>query len=262
MIISYKHRYVFLHCRKTAGSSIGVSLSRSLGPNDLLLSGLRETLAAGMPVPAQTRNEAIDENRKNWRLGQSLALYGLKGKDARNQATRKRIMDRYRTAWGEPTPQHAYAESLANAFPQEWAEFRKFCVVRNPWTKAVSDYFWRIKTCSTPPSFSEFISAIEQGNDLGGIVPLRYHDNWPLYTIDNQIVADDVIRFEDLVPQLTQVCTKLGIPFDGWLPKAKGNHRPKSGAKADPFSFYTPALRDTVGLLYEKEISAFNYTFG
>ena len=103
--------------------------------------------------------------------------------------------------------------------------------------------------------------AIERSDPMGDIVRVRYHNNWPLYTIDDQIVADKVIRFENLTAGLAETCAALAIPFDGWLPRAKGSHRPKSGAKADPFSFYTPELRDTVGRLYEKEITTFGYTF-
>ena len=81
------------------------------------------------------------------------------------------------------------------------------------------------------------------------------------HTIDNEIVADKVLRFESLQDDLSAACAELNIPFDGWLPRAKGSHRPKSGKRSDPRSFYTPELRDTVGELYEKEITTFGYTF-
>lgn len=262
MIISYRHRYIFLHCRKTAGSSICVSLARDLGPDDLQLSALSETLDAGIPLTSRVLRDAAAQARANRRLSTSIAMLGLRGRKTREHAIKKLVLERYRSAWDEPQPQHAYAETIARAFPEEWKTFRKFCVVRNPWTKTVSDYFWRIKNLSDPPSFAEFVGAIERGDPMGDIVRVRYHDNWPLYTIDNQVIADEVVRFENLVPGLTEACARLDIPFDGWLPRAKGNHRPKTGARADPLSFYTPELRDTVGRLYEKEIDTFGYSFG
>lgn len=261
MIISYKHRYIFLHSRKTAGSSICVSLSRELGPDDLQLSALAETQAEGIALTDRVHRDAAAQLADHPRFSQRLALWGLKGADAKKKATRKLVLKHYAEAWNETQPQHAYASTIAQAFPKEWQDFKKFCVVRNPWTKTVSDYFWRIKNETSPPSFAEFVSAIERGDTLGDIVRVRYHDNWPLYTIDNEIIADEVVRFENLVPDLTQACAALDIPFDGWLPRAKGNHRPKSGKKADPLSFYTPELRDTVGRLYEREVQAFGYEF-
>ncbi|WGW02659.1 sulfotransferase family 2 domain-containing protein [Tropicibacter oceani] len=265
MIISHKHRYIFLHCRKTAGSSISVSLARDLGPDDLMLSALSETMAEGIAIPQRVTQAARDQLKTQplfQDTSKRLALWGLGSEKARQHAIKKLALQYYRDKLDEPQPQHSYASSIAREFPREWAEYSKFCVVRNPWTKTVSDYFWRIKNSANPPDFAEFVAAIERGDSLGDIVRVRYHDNWPLYTIDNEIIADEVVRFEDLVPGLTAACARLNIPFDGWLPRAKGNHRPKSGKKADPLSFYTPELRDTVGRLYEKEIETFGYTFG
>ncbi len=264
MIISRKHGYIFLHSRKTAGSSISVSLSRDLGPDDLMLSGLLETMEAGMPIPAHMIRDARAQLRDQPLLQETrmrAAFFGLRGKAKRHYAIRKLVNRRYSEMLNEEHPQHAYAETIARAFPEDWAAFPKICVVRNPWTKMVSDYFWRTRRMPQRPTFEAFVRAIETGDDLGGYIQLRYSDNWPLYTIDNEIVADHVIRFENLMPGLAETFAALNIPFDGWLPNAKGGHRPNKGKKADPRSFYTPELRDTVGRLYEREIAAFDYRF-
>lgn len=229
-----------------------------------MLSALQETLNEGIALPAsvaQAANQKASSLNTMKRLKTRLALGGWRGHKRRDLALKKLALAHWREQLHENQPQHAYAETIARAFPEEWAAFSKFCVVRNPWTKTVSDYFWRIKNNANPPSFEEFVRAIERGDPMGDIVRVRYHDNWPLYTIDDQIVSDHVIRFEHLTAGLTETCAALKIPFDGWLPRAKGSHRPKSGANGDPFSFYTPELRDTVGRLYEKEITTFGYTF-
>lgn len=264
MIISHKHRYIFLHCRKAAGSSIAVSLARDLGPDDIMLSGILEALQEGIDPPRALRTAAADglrhlggSDRLKWRL----RLAGLQGQTWRARAMQKLAKSHYCGILGEDVPEHAHATSIAQAYGEEWTAYRKFCVVRNPWTKTVSDYFWRTKSASPPPSFAEFVQALEVGDPLGGIVRHRYHDNWPLYTIDDKVVADEVVRFENLLPDLTRVCAAFGIPFDGWLPRSKGGHRPKTGFGSDPYSFYTPEIRDTVGRLYEREISTFGYTF-
>lgn len=261
MIISHEHRYIFLHSRKTAGSSICVSLARSLGPNDLQLSGLSETFQEGIPFTTRVREEAEAWRMDRQSLPQKLLRFLPLSNEKKARNVKKYLLEKYRHELGESQPQHSYATSIQSNFPNEFKNYRKFCVVRNPWTKAVSDYFWRIKNIQSPPSFEEFIRAIEKGDSLNDIVRLRYHDNWPIYTIDDEIVADRVIRFEKLKAGVQETCTEFGIPFDGWLPNAKGGHRPKSGKKALPASFYTQELKDTVGRLYENEINAFGYTF-
>ena len=49
--------------------------------------------------------------------------------------------------------------------------------------------------------------------------------NWLIYTIDDQVAVDFVGRYEALADDLGRVCQRLNIPFDGWLPRAKGTAR-------------------------------------
>ena len=44
MIISHKHKFIFLHSRKCAGSSMEVALNKYLGPNDIQIGSWTETL--------------------------------------------------------------------------------------------------------------------------------------------------------------------------------------------------------------------------
>jgi len=36
MIISHKHKFIYIKCRKTAGTSIEMSLSKLCGPQDII----------------------------------------------------------------------------------------------------------------------------------------------------------------------------------------------------------------------------------
>jgi hypothetical protein len=157
-------------------------------------------------------------------------------------------------------PPHAPAARIAAAFPREWTSFRKLAIVRNPWDKTVSDYFWRIQGRQRPPSFRTYVEALANGAALGGIVPLAFHDNWPMYTIDDRVVADCVVRFEQLQPGLEAFFSGAGIAWDGWLPRSKGGLRP-AGAPGGYRSYYTPELEQVVGRLYRSEIEQFDYRF-
>ena len=44
MIISHKHKFIFLHSRKCAGSSMEVALNNYLGPNDIQIGSWTESL--------------------------------------------------------------------------------------------------------------------------------------------------------------------------------------------------------------------------
>lgn len=133
--------------------------------------------------------------------------------------------------------------------------------MRNPWDKTVSDYFWRIKGKDNPPDFATYVKGLAAGDDLGGIVPLEFHDNWPLHTIDGQIAADHVIRYEALTEGLHATLSAVGIDWDGWLPHAKGGTRKKATAKGGYRDQYDEESAEIVARLYAPEIAAHGYEF-
>ncbi|WP_343115686.1 hypothetical protein [Ostreiculturibacter nitratireducens] len=254
MIISREHSFIFLHNRKTAGSSISVSLSRYLGPDDLQISAIPETLSAGLPLTERVLREA---NKQAHGL---LPLFRLLGKRAYARAVARSIDHAYRPLLGRKPP-HAPAATVAAAFPEDWAACRKFCVVRNPWDKTVSDHFWRIKGIRNPPTFDAYVRALAAGDSLNGIVPIEFHSNWELYTINDTVIADHVVRFENLAEELQTVLQSLGLDWDGWLPRAKGGTRKtskRSGGYRDMYDAETAAI---VGNLYAREAETFGYTF-
>lgn len=253
MIISERHRLIVLHCRKAAGSSLCVSLARSLGSDDLQISALPETMALGIPLTPRVRRLAMRQSRH------LLPLFRLLGPRAYRRALTRAVDHAHRPLLGRKPP-HAPAGRVAEAFPRQWQGFRKLAIVRNPWDKTVSDYFWRIQGLQAPPSFAAYVEALVAGESLGGVVPLGFHDNWPMYTINDQVVADTVVRFEQLQQGLSVFFAAAEIPWDGWLPRSKGGHRPQNATR-DYRSYYTSSLRRMVGCLYAAEIEHFGYRF-
>lgn len=256
MIISHRHRLIVLHCRKAAGSSIAVSLARLLGPADLQISAIVETLAQGIPLTRRVRREAWLHSPASLFLAQGLGIR------VRGRALARAIDHAYRPLLGCKPP-HAPASRVAQAFPWEWSHYHKLAVVRNPWDKTVSDYFWRIQRLRRPPSFAAYVHALAAGNHLGGVVPLAYHNNWTMYTLDGRVVADRIVRFESLQTDLAAALRDLEVAWDGWLPRSKGGHRPAppKDAPVGYRGFYTPDLERLVGRLYQPEIEQFNYRF-
>lgn len=47
MIISHKYRFIFIHCRKVAGSAIKTTLWPHLGENDIMIGSLDEVMQRG-----------------------------------------------------------------------------------------------------------------------------------------------------------------------------------------------------------------------
>ena len=122
MIISHKHKFIFLKTTKTAGTSIEIGLSRFCGPDDVITristedEEIRNDL--GYPGPQNIR-------RYLWRRGRY--HNHMSAKDARRLVGRK-----------------------------TWNSYYKFCFERNPWDRVISYYYWK-QSKRKKRTLSEFI---------------------------------------------------------------------------------------------------------
>lgn len=252
MIISHRHKFIFLHNRKAAGSSVTVALARYLGPNDIMIGCVEDCRANGVFPPRRMVMEALRYPNSKAAIAHLPKGAFWKFVSASNKARYKKLIC--------PTPANARAVDLSHAFGSEWKEYRKFCVVRNPWTKTVSDYFWRTKKLKNPPSFLEYVTALVSSQSLGGIVP-ENHDNWETYTIDDRISVDKFIKFENLEEDFGALMSSLGLDWQRSLTNSKKNNKTKTGPQFKYGDLYKPDMVEKIHELYRKEIELFDYEF-
>ena len=62
------------------------------------------------------------------------------------------------TIFGFPSP-HPSAATVKFYFREEWEQYFKFSVVRNPWDRAVSEYYWNTRNLKMRPDFSEYVAS-------------------------------------------------------------------------------------------------------
>src|SRR5687768_13795108 len=122
MIISHKHKFIFLKTRKTAGTSLDIALSRFCGPEDVITIINSEG--------DELRNELGFPGPQN----HSIPLRHWKGKDFARVLIRRKKARYY---------EHMRAGELRYRLPKDqWTSYFKFCIERNPYDKAVSLYYW------------------------------------------------------------------------------------------------------------------------
>ena len=230
MIISHKHKFIFIKTNKTAGTSIEIALSKFCGPDDII-----------------TPNEAEDENIRHslGNRGPQHYLAPLKDYqliDVYRYIARKRKKDIYY--------RHISAKELKQSIDSDiWNNYYKFCFERNPWDRVISYYYWRLHK-KPKRTISEFIDS-ERVKDL---LDLGYGR----YTINDEIVVDRVCLFENLKQEMEYISTKLGFPEVPLLPKAKSAIRKD---KRHYREILSPQDRIKIEKLFHKEIKLFNYQY-
>lgn len=199
MIVSHQHRFVFVKTRKTAGTSIEIALAQHCGPNDII-------------TPIDDVDEQIRKNLGH--RGPQNYEFRLKSKG---------ITGIFRRLLGRDIGKHfnhAPAGLIRDRIGAEsFDSYRKFCVVRNPWDRAVSLYFWRrnrpdAERLAEGTSFADFV------RETSSEILSDAH----IFTIDGGAAVDRFVRYENLNEDLTAALSELGLPAIE-LPRAKSGTR-------------------------------------
>jgi Sulfotransferase family len=229
VIVSHRHRFVFLKTRKTAGTSVEISLSRYCGPDDVITPIVPEdeAMRAELGLGPQNYARAIPIHR--WRRRQLVQL-------ARGQ----RPSGGFRN--------HTTArEAIALLGQETWDSYSTFCFTRNPWDRAASEYFWRRhRKGKKHLTVDQLLKRWDPAQ------------NWEQYTIDGEVAVDVVGKFESLESDLRSCLETVGIEFDGWLAKAKAN----TGRRGTSYrELLEPRHVELIRERCRREIELFGYEF-
>lgn len=249
MIISHTHKFIFVHCRKVAGSSVKLKLAPLLGAEDLIIGSADEIQQAGVPL-TRAMNLALKQPvaRLYYWAGRAL---GVSSARATNIALKRAFIKDL----GD-NPPHPTALRIAAFVGHNWNTYTKFCFTRNPYERVVSDYLWRRRTTGRTFSFAQYLEALKNGDDTQGLIQAQATSNWEMMTIDDQMQMDFVGRYERLQNDFQQITERLGLGRQT-LDVASKNF----GKKSDYGTLYGPKERKIVDALFEKEIDHFSYEF-
>ncbi len=227
MIISHRHKFIFIKTNKTAGTSIEIALSKFCGGDDVI-------------TPISRDDEA---------MRRSLGYAGPQNHLA--PRSEYRVRDFANLLRGKRKPRYynhmPSCEVRALIGDEIWNSYFKFCFERNPFDRVISLYYWRNKT-EPRPSMSAFLES--------GVPLLLRRRGYDLYTIDGQIAMDRVCKFEDMDAELERIRMQLGLDEPLQLPRAK------SASRKDKRGFQellTEREMDTVRTLFSREIALFGY---
>lgn len=260
MILSHRHRFIFIKTEKTAGTSIEIALSRVCGPEDVIT---RLAHPEDRALKASLGPGCRDEQHELVPLSKYTPL------DLAQAVARRRLL-RFEN--------HSSALEVRRFVdPAVWDGYFKFCVERNPWDKVVSAYWWwrnlEAQYREDPAGFARGLGRFAPGviqtierRPVGEMTVSEFVQSgranfvrgFDLYAIDGEVAVDRVLRFERLDDEIRDVAARLGIRDLPPLPRAKSGSRP---AKAGYRDVLDDADCRKIARVFAREIAWFGYEF-
>jgi hypothetical protein len=132
-----------------------------------------------------------------------------------------------------------------------WNSYFKFCVVRNPFDKLVSAFYFLHDKSAGIAEFRDWIMRSPLKNIIWDV---------DKYKIGEQICVDYFIRYERLFEGICEVCKRLGIPTPNVsrIPRLKTGRRRKGIALRD---YYDKACLRKVENVFSFELRHFGYDY-
>ncbi|MCP4408958.1 MAG: sulfotransferase family protein [Gammaproteobacteria bacterium] len=224
LLISHAHKLIYLKTMKTASTSVELFFQKYCVPPDIECQ-----------IEVST-DEIISE-------------YGIVGARLGPKKLGKK------TIWKNHMPGSEVRRLVGQNI---WNKYYKFCVVRNPFDRVVS-FWWFKLDLSTRKNLASLPFAIIRSRfkeDIG-----KSEFRWPIdrhiYEIDGVPCVDDFIRYEKLEDDIVRICKTLKMDCDlSRISKLKSSFR----SRRENFSlYYDGDSEQMVRDKFSKEISFFGY---
>lgn len=230
MIVSHKHRFIFLKTNKTAGTSIEIALSKFCGPDDII--------TPISPVDEETRRSLGYRGPQNYLA----SWYEYRLRDVARLLLKGKRKPRFFN--------HITGREVRDLVGKDvWDGYYKFCFERNPYDRVISHYYWCNRSEPRPP-LSSFIHSPRA-------LTLKRR-GYEVYTLGGQVAVDRICRFEAIAEELEEVRKTIGLPEPLVLPHAKARHRADSRSYREVLG---KEERDWVAQTFGDEMRLLGYHF-
>ena len=239
MLISHKNKFIFLKSHKTASTSTFVFFE-NFCEDQAVVSQIKEI-----------KNGLVDITARNFIKKYSITKDILSGQVFGKN--KPHSIKRSLKFWlrNECYFNHLNVIGLRNRIhPKVFKNYFKFTNIRNPWDIEVSAWFWflenNIDTNELQYTFSDFVKTRKRTNIES------------FYKINDKIVVDDFIRYENIEIDIKKIVSKLDLKSSNiHLPKLKSGFRRNKNYR----NMYDERTKDLVYKIYKNYISDFDYDF-
>jgi len=252
VLISHRHRFIFVHIYKTAGISISSALiPYAATPRQLRVDSAFSRLGLSFLYPRVIRG---DSSIRDW------ISNGMN-----NVFERMRFLEEHPQPVHEP---HATASEIVQAVGEETFDaYYSFAIVRNPWDWQVSLYRFALETVMSLPRLAAYARGLGPEHHLysrfdsfDDYIHWRCSEDVVLQTDfvcspGGELLVDYVGKYETLASDFRTICEQIGIAPS--LP-----HLNESSSAARPYQeHYTPETVELVRQAFAADIERFGYEF-
>jgi len=213
MLVSHRKKFIYTKTNKTAGTSVECYFEKYCMPE-------------GQWEFSHDRDEYVSET-------------GIIG---------SRLTGKKNKQWYNHMPAADIRRAIGESI---WQSYFKFCVIRNPFDKLISIFYFRNR--NTDWNVEDPVKLFRRW--MRSVKEVKDRDR---YMIDNRICVDYFIRYEELENGIRHVCDTLAIPFvPDEIPRLK------SGIRKQHFeieNYYDDRTAGIVNKLYAFELETFNYS--
>lgn len=256
MIISHKHKFIFIKCGKVAGSSMEMALRPHLGVNDIITPIAEDTLRGVSSNDFSSTDYNVLKGPRNYRNNID---YDRRISEAGSRGVF------YEHAW-------AY-EVKGQVSSTIWEEYYKFAIERDPRDKSLSVYYhnrngipWPIRQniinlidlympvknydLRSHPSIAKTCSLSRW------LIEDKKHSfamNWNRYTVNDEVIVNKVYSYSLMNELISDLQDIIGSKLT--LPRLKSNFRTKQNLSIKE-NRLLEALMDNK--IYQKEYNLIN----
>ncbi len=240
MIVSHHHKFIFLKTSKTGGSSTEVFLRQFCRPGDIVT-----------PLTVSEEREIS-----------SMGLCGPMG-DTEIQGDVP-LADQEKIKRGDQKASRRYcvvAHSPASRVMQYvgesvWSSYFKFCLVRHPLDRTMSQYFWKAHTKGWHDAKTAFTNRFDFFLESKLFSQLT-RKGTGIYMQDDKVLVDHIGKFEQLNESVATALAQAGIHLKSVeLPRFKSASRPIE----DFADRLLPRQKAVIEKTFEFEFKNFGYT--
>ena len=156
-------------------------------------------------------------------------------------------------------PTHAKPDEAFKVFRNELSNYFSFCVVRNPWDRAVSMYSFAVKEnlmrlygLKSDMTFEEFCNELQDRKNDYSVIASHKQVEWTKGRHPPKVI----LRFENLQEEFCDMLQEYNIRHIS--PEIPHKNSTKHSHYKD---YYTPETKKIISDIFEEDVDTFKYTY-